>query len=129
MINTRNLFLTLMILAGFTTSCEKEEISTEKDGRVIVTNVDANRGGDDEEEPLVHGIVEDSNGAKLQGATVNCYPVGSTIPLDSQTTDSLGEFEMTVPAGNYYFKVIFGGATTTTNNVNITADTNITIVV
>ncbi|MFT5820552.1 MAG: hypothetical protein ACI8ZM_001795 [Crocinitomix sp.] len=128
-INTRNLFLTLMVLAGFTTSCEKEVISEVNNGRAIVTNVDTNRGGDDEEEPILYGIVEDGNGIKLQGAEVKIYPVGSSIPMDSQTTDSNGEFEMTIPAGNYYFKVTVSSVTTTTNNVSILADTNITIIV
>ncbi len=129
LINTRNLFLTLIVLAGFATSCEKEEVDEVNNGRAIVTHVDENRGGDDEEEPVVYGIVEDANGTKLQGAVVKIFPVGSSNSTDTQTTNSNGEFEMTVPVGNYYFKVVYSGNTTTTNNVSITADTNITIVI
>lgn len=121
--------LTLMILAGFTTSCEKEEVAEENVARVIVTPIGDERGGDDEEEPIVHGVVEDGNGNGVANADVKIYEVGSSTPTDGEITDSNGEFTMQVPAGDYYFKVTHSGNTTTTNNISITQNVNVTIVI
>lgn len=130
-IYARNFLLTLMVLAGFTASCEKEDVDSTctEEGRVIITDSPSDRGGEDEEYPIVRGIVENGSGTPISGAFVEIIEVGHTTPTDSDTTNSLGEFEVIVPAGNYFFKVTVGSTTTTTNSISITTDINVVLTI
>ncbi len=131
-IYTRNFLLTLTVLATLMASCEKVEIDvseTEQEGRVVITSTNYDRGGDDEEEPIVRGVVQTGNGVAVSNATVKIFEDGNTSHSGTDTTNANGEFEITVPAGNYYFQVTLSGSTTTTNVITINNDYNVLIVI
>jgi hypothetical protein len=126
-VNARNFFMSIMIIAGFY-SCEKAEIEEVKKARIVVEEVHNDRGGDDEEEPIIQGWVKDEDDqTPISGANVKIFHINQSNPTASRITDINGEFQMTVPTGTYYFKVTHAGSTTQTNNITVNGDMNVTI--
>jgi len=133
-IHTRNMMLSLMIIAGFAASCEKTEIKQAqpeiKKATVTIRalEVDNEREGDDDDEnPRVNGSVENGSGSPIIDAAVRIFEVGTSTPLFNEITDINGNFTMWVPSGNYYFKITEQGIVTTTNNFNIAGNSALTI--
>ena len=128
-INAKYFIMSLMIFGGVI-ACEKADVEAEThNGRALITLQNDNRGGDDDEEPILQGIVENSNGNPVANADVQIFVVGSNTPYTSEISDIKGEFTMTVPAGSYFFKVISNGVTTTTNSINVNGNMNVTLVI
>lgn len=121
-----------MILAGCLASCEKSDIEKQNEkGHVIVRPIgnDNRGGGDDEEDPIVDGLVEDGNGVEVPNAEVEIFEARGAVAIDSDTTDSNGIFQVVVPVGDYYFEVTSGGSTTTTDTISITQNSFVTITI
>lgn len=122
---------TLLIIVGFC-SCEKNEHepqTLEAFLTIVNTSTDTGRdGGDDDEEPAIQGEVEDANGQPLSGARVELVPSGKTAAIRSEICDSQGEFAMTAPAGDYYFRVTpVGGTAQNTAVFTLLDDVTVTI--
>ncbi len=118
-------FMTLMVLAGLF-SCEKYEQQELKKAEVKVTPSEM-KGGDDEEEAIIQGIVLDEDSTVVIGATVTIFRTNTSTAVDTSLTDVNGQFQMKVPLGDYYFEVLEGSQVTTTDDFTIAGNSNITI--
>jgi len=118
-------FMTLMILAGCF-SCEKYEHQGLNKAEVKVTPSEV-KGGDDEEEAIIQGIVQDEDSAVVIGATVTIFRATTSVLVDTASTDGNGQFQMRVPFGNYYFEVLEGSEVTTTDDFTLKGNSNIRI--
>lgn len=117
--------MTLMILVGCF-SCEKYEHQDLEKAQVEVSPWNE-KGGDDEEEAIIQGIVLDEDSTLVIGATVTIFRANTTTGVDTTTTDVHGEFQMTVPFGSYYFEILDGSVLTTTDDFAINSNSNVTI--
>lgn len=124
--NNTHLFMTLVILAGIFCSCEKEQYSEPKSAKVIVTNSEV-KGGDDEEESIIQGIVQDGDTVAIIGAQVEIFRINTTNALLTENTDSNGAFQMTVSNGAYFIEVTENGVVSTTDDFNIDGNASVVI--
>ncbi len=122
--------LTIITIGGFC-SCSKVTLEEDKTGKLCVTTIDnLEKGGDDDDDPIIQGLVLDNEESPVSNATVHLYKAGTTTILDTDVTDSNGEFDFVVTAGDYYFKVIPQVQNpVTTNPITVTADVQVTIYV
>lgn len=128
--NTKHFLMTLMILAGTLCSCHKEEVEQEKRGKATITHLSQTKEGDDEEEGILQGTVSFSGGGPVANVAIDLYISGTTEVLMSDTTDSNGEFEMTVPYGTYFIEIIEANSNSTkTNEFTIIGNANLSIVI
>ena len=121
----------MLLFVGLTgsilTSCHKEDIKPTPKGKAEVNYPIQTRDGDDDEESIILGIVKD-NGTPQQDVRVNLIPEFNTVPIDQDTTDVNGDFEVGGEDGNYFFELIeTNGDTTTTNVFTLSGDTTMTI--
>lgn len=130
LIHTKHFLMTLIILGGTLCSCHKEEVEQEKRGKVTITHSSQTKEGDDEEEGILQGAVSFSGGGPVVNATVELYISGTTEVLMSDTTDSNGEFEMTVPYDTYFIEIIETNSNSTkTNEFTVIGNANLSIVI
>lgn len=123
------LTMTLLIVAGFF-SCESQDFETPRTATVSIDSVDTSKGGDDEEEVIIQGVVGDENNLPIVGADVFLYNDDGTGPLLFESTDVNGKFQMQTVVGTYYFEVIEpGGALHQTNDFTISGNTSLTITI
>lgn len=128
-INAKYFLMTLMILAGMS-ACHKEEIDQKSIGKATINHFNQSKEGDDDEEAILQGGVSYSGGGVVTNATVNLYILNTTIPFISRTSDSNGEFEMTVPYDTYFIEVIeTNNNSTKTNDFTVTGNASLTIVI
>lgn len=125
-------FFATLMLVGFA-SCEKENehisIDSNSETRLIIrSNGSDNRVGEEEEEEVVQGQFQNSNGLGIPAATVELMNSSDTTLADSDTTDLLGEFEVSAVAGSYLFKVTSGSnAPLFTNAFELNEDLQVVI--
>lgn len=126
------LIASLLILIGtgaILVSCKKEN------GRVKRVRVEVGtsneKGGDDDEDPIIQGKVKHHNLTPVYNATVETIRYPANVIVGTEYTDSLGEFEQQVDSATYFFRVTVPGVSTPyiTNRVLIDKDTPITIYV
>lgn len=117
--------MTLMVLAGLF-SCEKHEHEEVNKAEVKITPSEL-KGGDDEEEAIIQGIVQDEDSTRVVGAMVTIFRANTATAVDTLWTDGDGRFQMTVPFGTYYFEILEGVVTTTTDDFSINENSNVTI--
>ena len=90
---------TLLVVIGFC-SCNKVELTQNERIPVVVKPSDT-KGGDDDDDPIIQGIVLFDDTVALDVVTA-IIPEFSEIPLDVTTANG---FLFQVPRGNYYLKV------------------------
>ncbi len=54
---------------------------------------------------LIRRTVTDTKGVTIKNSTVTFYPEGSTTLIARTKTDSVGNFDVTLPEGNYSYKI------------------------
>jgi len=125
-------FLATLTLIAFV-SCNKENhdsvASSTVQTRLIIrpiTNQD--RVGEEDEEEIIQGQYQDSNGLGIDNAIIELMHNSDTTIVDSDTTDQLGTFEVSATAGTYLFKISKGSSTPIfTNTFQLMQDMQITI--
>jgi hypothetical protein len=127
--NNFKFFATLCILAGFFSSCEKVELIPGGEANILsITPLNEFRGGDDDEDPIIQGLVADSQQSGIASAQVELVKSGKTRAFRTTTTDTDGAFTVQAPAGDYYFRITpSGGSPSNTSVFTLTVDVSMTI--
>jgi len=86
--------------------------------------------GGDLDDPIVIGIVKNSDSQPINSAVVELYPENSSEVLDSAITNENGNFSFTLEeSGSYYFKAYEEGSLlATTEAISITDSSYIEII-
>ncbi|MCJ8289270.1 MAG: hypothetical protein HRT58_08130 [Crocinitomicaceae bacterium] len=117
-----NLIFTLLVVIGFC-SCNKDEFAKNERGHLTITPSEA-KGGDDDDDPIVQGIVLDNDTLVVDVVTA-IIPEFSETPVD--VTNANG-FSFQVPRGNYYLKVTQAeNEPIQTEVFNVTEDISLTV--
>ena len=123
-------FLILVGMGAITVSCEKEE-STKFRKAKIVAHDSKEKGGEDDEDPIIRGKVRKHNLTPIDSAYVETIGYSSNSKIGDAYTNTAGEFEQKVPIGIYYFRVTVPGNSTpfVTDTIHVHSDTNVDIFV
>lgn len=106
-------------------SCEKEQNNVDKRLDVQVSEMQLKDGGDDDEEPIVQGIVFQSDSSLASGVYTEILPESSTTVLNA-TTANPSSFH--VPEGTYYLRITPSGQSPILTNV-FAVTSNVTVTV
>ncbi len=122
-------FATLLILASLIPSCKKVEIIPGDEANIVsITPLNELRGGDDDEDPIIQGLVVDGEQNAVPNAQVELVKSGRTNAYCTTTSDSSGEFTVQAPAGDYFFRITPSGSDPTSTSVfTLTVDVSMTI--
>jgi hypothetical protein len=102
--------MTFTLLLAFT-SCEKEELVKNTAGTSVETSLiirpisDQNRTGEDEEEEVIMGNLEDGNGLGIPNITIDLLTNSDSTITDSNATSGTGAFQLSGPSGAYLFRI------------------------
>lgn len=125
-LNSLQLF-TLLVLVGFA-SCEKEENILTQEENVIFEVLQLKEGGDDDEDPIVQGVVTDRQENPLEGVLVEIYEQDGIFPVDTEITSEDGLFSFQVPKGKYFLMVTPPNQNPVTSDVfNLVSNMSITV--
>ena len=120
------------ILFGFA-SCEKEtnNNSNQSNGEtnlIIRPFADQNRVGEEEEEEIIAGKLEDLNELPIANATILLLNSSDTTIVDSDVTSQTGTFELSAVDGNYFFQINNGTSSPVfTNSFQLTQNIQVVI--
>lgn len=93
------LFATLFSFAFFL-SCEKENVTGETNDAASKTIQTRSQGNN------LFGTLVDQGMNEIPNVQIKIFDVNLSVPVDAETTDGNGCFEMTIPsASNYYFEI------------------------
>jgi len=127
--HTKHFLMTLMILAGMF-SCQKETIKPNETGEISATSQMHTKEGDDDEEVILQGGVTTGSSIPVPNARVYLYKSSDTTFVNTDTTDTNGQYEMLVLPDTYFIEVIETNQNSTkTGNFDVESDTTINIVV
>lgn len=94
-----SLVFTILVVIGFC-SCDKDESVENKRVTLKITHQEA-KGGDDDDDPIVQGVVLDGD-TLAENVVIAIIPEFSEIPVD---VINVNHFSFQVPVGNYYLKL------------------------
>lgn len=119
-VNAQFIAISLTVLVGFT-SCQKEEFSKNESTQAASFETLTHRDGDDEEQAIIMGNVQNELGEELPNHTVKLMTTGGEFT--SEITDENGEFIIEAPLGEYYFEIVLpAGGSRIFQTFDLTAD-------
>lgn len=100
-------FISALVLMILSSSCTKTTFQCGKEASFILIQKDGpcQRTGEDDEDPIIQGLVQDGESNPIANALVELIPQGENSAIDSDTTDSQGNFEVQGPVGWYFIRV------------------------
>ena len=108
--NPLKISIAIFSLVIVTSSCEKdliEEFSGERNDQQI--RFSQSGGGNDDEEPIIQGMVLLPSEAPAFGATVSLFRDGELFPMDTILSDENGIFQFQPDSGLFFLKVDLSG--------------------
>lgn len=128
--NNYKLLFTILMLTGLFACGKEETIKSEvtKTAKVTITSIAEREGGDDDEDPVIQGIILNALSETVSSATVELIPKNGIEFVDVDLTDNDGQFSLVGETGSYFIKVILeGGTTVITEDFSLTENISITI--